>query len=221
MRLTIITLILGLFALLALGAPSTPSLDAQSDEHSGMTVSDVYWKVQVTPGAPVIILNGTVQSVYAQLLELNPNYDADWNNTDVPFNLEEEEDYEDDEEETTDIDHHVPFNVKHTVDCKGPSGAARTKRIKEGINYLHKVKGQPCSPQTTCGRVSCSYKAAIKWCNWGKGERCLPSFENIAQGASVIVNDCAGVHMDDKLVHGDLHQPDLWSVIVEKDDYKC
>ncbi|KAL2881708.1 hypothetical protein SGCOL_002857 [Colletotrichum sp. CLE4] len=36
------------------------------------------WEVQVTPGGNKVILNGTVQQVHAQLLELNPNWDNDF-----------------------------------------------------------------------------------------------------------------------------------------------
>lgn len=44
---------------------------------------------------------------------------------------------------------------------------AETSHIKEGIDYLSKVSGKPRSAPGPgkCTRVSCSYLAAIWWCN--------------------------------------------------------
>ncbi|KAL4907553.1 hypothetical protein BDW74DRAFT_176307 [Aspergillus multicolor] len=201
MRWNIVTLILGLFAILALGPATTSldvtsldvtSLDVQTTKPSGVPVSNAYWKVQVKPGTPIIVLNGTVQSVYAQLLKLNPNYDADWNNTDVPFDLDEEDDYEDDEddedddeEDTTEPDHDV-FPMKSILlnawDPLAPPGLGVSRKA---------------STISTRSR-------------------------NIAQGASVLVRECAGYRgMDERLVHGNLHHPDTWDVIVEEDGNHC
>lgn len=44
---------------------------------------------------------------------------------------------------------------------------ANGNRIQDGINYLMGVGGQPSNGPGpgACGRVSCSYDAAIWWCN--------------------------------------------------------
>jgi hypothetical protein len=52
--------------------------------------------------------------------------------------------------------------------CNGPWDKANLRRIREGSNYLRALKGiahLPADTKTYCGRVSCSYNAAIFFCN--------------------------------------------------------
>lgn len=51
--------------------------------------------------------------------------------------------------------------------CNIGGGRASSYRIKQGIEYLGTVPGSPGQGPGpgSCGRVSCSYGAAIYWCN--------------------------------------------------------
>lgn len=109
------------------------------------------WEVQVTPNGPSTILSGTVQQVHTQLVKLNPNWDKDFQ-----FKTTS------DETPTKRAD----FGDANP-NCFGPWGAANLRRIREGIDYLRFISGTPNGEAGPgkCGRVSCSYKAAIWWCN--------------------------------------------------------
>lgn len=110
-------------------------------------VVDVSWEVAPFPGAPPITLNGTVEQVYAKLVQMNPNYDDDFKDIDP------------------DLEPTVGFDKRaDTLMCEGEK-TADTKHIKEGIKYLRKVKGSPHLSPWDCGRVSCSYYSGIVWCN--------------------------------------------------------
>ena len=65
--------------------------------------------------------------------------------------------------------------------------------VTDGIGYLRRVKGKAVlSPgPSSCARVSCSYNAAIWWCNDNKNQFTLDSFNTIADCAQVIVNVCS------------------------------
>ncbi|KAJ0414340.1 hypothetical protein BJY00DRAFT_318905 [Aspergillus carlsbadensis] len=68
-----------LAALAAMGS-AFPTPSALAGPESDYVIPS--WEVAVYPGAAPIILNGTVEQVYAKLLEMNPNYDDDWKNAD-------------------------------------------------------------------------------------------------------------------------------------------
>ncbi|KAL3488225.1 hypothetical protein BJX62DRAFT_240260 [Aspergillus germanicus] len=60
-----------LLTLLALGASAYPTDTLTGD------LATAKWEVSPSLRVPTIILNGTVEQVYAKLLALNPNYDED------------------------------------------------------------------------------------------------------------------------------------------------
>lgn len=57
--------------------------------------------------------------------------------------------------------------VSSTRYCNIPGGHTSGWRVKQGIEYLGTVAGTPTEGPGpgACGRVSCSYGAAIYWCN--------------------------------------------------------
>lgn len=58
--------------------------------------------------------------------------------------------------------------VSSTRYCNNiPGGTTSGWRVKQGIEYLGTVAGTPTEGPGpgACGRVSCSYGAAIYWCN--------------------------------------------------------
>ncbi|KAJ0419777.1 hypothetical protein BJY00DRAFT_301978 [Aspergillus carlsbadensis] len=171
-----------LLTLFALGASASPT-----DPFIGDHGKPVKWEVSPSPGAAPVTLNGTVEQVYAKLLEINPNYDADW------AGVDEDEDR------------------KHLT-CEAYLDAYQW-HIKQGIKYLRKVKGKPSHGPGECGRVSCSGNSGIWWCNVdAKHTKVLPSYNNIADGAQVILDNCKSAGDG---VRGQLGHDDRWTVVVQ------
>ncbi|KAI1116482.1 hypothetical protein F5Y14DRAFT_448998 [Nemania sp. NC0429] len=166
----------------------------------GYTIVDLSWEVEATPGIPPVLLNGTVQEVYAQLLELNPAFEIQ----------------------------HPPIASRHAApdgrsklvrrdhtSC-GNWPLASKKRILEGYKHLAGILGKPKNGPGpgNCGRVSCSYNSAIWWCNDNTFSKTLNSWYTIAESALIITNDCASGA--DK-VSGQRFHADKWNVIVRGD----
>ncbi|KAE8135101.1 hypothetical protein BDV38DRAFT_294917 [Aspergillus pseudotamarii] len=64
----------------ALAAFFLAGVHAQSVEAPipGYGVQDFSWEVETTPGGEKVVLNGTIQEVYTELLKINPRYDGDF-----------------------------------------------------------------------------------------------------------------------------------------------
>ncbi|KAK0659699.1 hypothetical protein QBC41DRAFT_341314 [Cercophora samala] len=92
--------------------------------------------------------------------------------------------------------------------------AAIKYRVQEGIDYLHKLSGTPENGANSCGRVSCSYDAAIIWCN-NTTEPMKTTWEKIAKGAQFLVDHCPTE--DDRGVEGRARYSDHWEVRVYAD----
>lgn len=123
----------------------------------GYRVEDVQSEVLVNLKGLLVTMNGTVQQIYQQILEINPEYESEfgpvWNAT-AP---------------TPDEIWRANFAAERREtwsDC-GHWDPARAEAIWEGINHLNHVSGRPLSRPGpgVCGRVSCSYDSAIWWCN--------------------------------------------------------
>jgi hypothetical protein len=120
-----------------------------------------------------------VEQVYTKLLELNPNYDADWAGVDedddvdgyLSFDLDDATD--DDTNDDTDSGSHTahqartmePLHPRKHLTCAGVNNADQW-HIRQGIEYLRKVKGKPTHLPGQCGQVSCSGDSGIWWCNF-------------------------------------------------------
>lgn len=119
------------------------------------------WEISATPGGPKIILNGTAQEVHDQLLELNPNFDED-------FGLHEPiTEGSDTSDDAAGLTKRNIFPGNAGYNCFGRWGFVFTDTLWDGIDYLRRVGGQPSNGPGpgNCGRVSCSYRTAIHWCN--------------------------------------------------------
>jgi hypothetical protein len=112
---------------------------------SGYTIETPVWEVEVAPGQTEV-LNGTVQEVYAQALQINPNFQL------MPASPVRERDL---------------AEKRNTVVKCGTFPLADKGRIDEGIRYLRTLPTAPRMPPGpgACFRVSCSYNAAIYRCN--------------------------------------------------------
>ncbi|GJN85895.1 hypothetical protein PLIIFM63780_009470 [Purpureocillium lilacinum] len=158
----------------------------------GYGVETLLWDVEVARGR-FETLNGTIQEVYAQVLRLNPH-----------FKLPE--------------DPPVARGLnrkRSTVRC-GNWPLTSKDRIQEGINYLRRLNGAPRNGPgpSNCGRVSCSYNAAIWWCNDNTVPKTLDSWNWIADSAQHILNTCApGANM----VSGQNFESGNWNTIVRRD----
>jgi len=168
----------------------------------GYGVVDLSWDVEITPGGPRQIFNGTVQQVVAQLSKVNPNWEEDFKvsiaskkaSTFAPRGLVKR-------------DH---FN------CGNPWAPADYGRVIQGVDYLNGVPGQPGNGPGpgNCGRVSCSYKAAIWWCNDNSYSYTLSGFSAIAAGARIVADNC---HSGSS-TSGQWFSDNNWNVIVRYDD---
>lgn len=112
------------------------------------------WEVEVTPGGEKVFLQGTVQQVHDQLVSLNPNWDQDFLDNELRARS-----YEDPTK-------HADFS-NAIYSCAGRWEYANSSAIDDGRAQLEHIAGKPRGKAGpgACGRVSCSYNAAIWWCN--------------------------------------------------------
>jgi hypothetical protein len=98
-------------------------------------------------------MNGTVQQISAQLTKLNPNWKQDFNVNNVSNNVSAAS--------LADEGTWAPNP------CNNRWQSWFVSAFEEGITYLREVPHKPAAGPGPgqCGRVSCSYKAAIWWCN--------------------------------------------------------
>ncbi|KAK4198294.1 hypothetical protein QBC40DRAFT_256168 [Triangularia verruculosa] len=223
----------------ALAAPATPTVQQADDV-------DLIWHVRAFPGGPLLQLNGTIQQVHGQLLKINPEFDhvfgiSDhlthaspqpspavpyppppvWNATipkikPAPPSLPGWEE--------------INFEGKRRK-CGGPLEYIEKSYIQEGIRYLRDLPFEvPRLPPGSCGRVSCSWDAAIKWCNQNQNLQSLKSMKTIADGAQYLVKNCnkyplvsprldtASEQPARDRVSGEVWHERGWSVIVGKEE---
>jgi hypothetical protein len=134
----------------------------------GYGIVELSWEVIPAPGQSPIVLNGTIEQVHSQLLEINPSYQAEVFEKGCFTPIREDL---------------LPAPTAATaataagastaaapliwrIKCGGYH-SANIRRIKDGINYLNNITGQPRNGPgpNNCGRVSCSYNSSIWWCN--------------------------------------------------------
>ncbi|SPQ26403.1 0be2b1dd-6915-45d8-ad9d-99ca3d8c7d51 [Thermothielavioides terrestris] len=65
------------FTILAAALFSVGALASTPDPMEGFNIQIMQWHVQVFPGGPTIVLNGTAEEVHKQLLKQNPHWDID------------------------------------------------------------------------------------------------------------------------------------------------
>lgn len=126
-------------------------------------------ELQAFPDGPKVYLNGTIQEVHKRLLEINPNYDNDFQFGKV-----------DGLRKRTDFSGAKVHCAKEPTDKWGMHNGALSNRIKDGVDYLNKLKPEhPANMPGGCGKVSCSWDSAIWWCNHVSFEQ-LASFAHYA-----------------------------------------
>ncbi|KAI1848080.1 hypothetical protein JX265_013888 [Neoarthrinium moseri] len=117
-------------------------------------------------------------------------------------------------------------NTDTYVNCNEGSGQTSVGRIGEGIAYLRSKPGdcraaaRPAEQLRSCGRVSCSYNAAIQLCSTATNDIWMPC-ATIGDYAQIILNHCTqpGIIASDALVQGTKHDPT--GMFVEVGDDSC
>ncbi|POR37950.1 Uncharacterized protein TPAR_01853 [Tolypocladium paradoxum] len=166
----------------------------------GATMGPVFWDVQAFPDGPTLTLNGTIQEMHRQLLEINPDYDADFNRTAVA---------------TRDLEKRTDFTGSQVVCSQDLYGPIGEDPYHDGINYLRGHSGQPHLPPgpQACGRVSCSYGTGIYICNFTLEDKYLISWGSVADGAEYIWKECSDDSRETK-IGGRAYHPTNWNVFI-------
>ncbi|THC99343.1 hypothetical protein EYZ11_001155 [Aspergillus tanneri] len=91
----------------------------------GYGVEEFTWEVETKPGGPTVALNGTIQEIYAELIEINPIYDLDFAARATEASISND-------------DGTPHLRKRFDVTCNIYTKTLRT-RIQEGITYLRGV----------------------------------------------------------------------------------
>ncbi|KAL3490622.1 hypothetical protein BJX62DRAFT_237908 [Aspergillus germanicus] len=199
-------------ALLMLLATKAYSLESSADEGEviidGYRIVDLQTEVAWKIGEDPIILNGTVQDVHAQLLELNPNYDAEAEELAKAFQAKREEEEEQPQEKR---DHSFCGRWPHADQILARQNV-RTLRGQSGRPSLGAGPG-------VCARVACTNDggAVVWWCNDNTHPVTLGSFSDIANAATVIDQDCSSWYLGAWILRGQRFHDDDVNVIVRSE----
>ncbi|TLD20420.1 hypothetical protein PspLS_08410 [Pyricularia sp. CBS 133598] len=148
----------------------------------GFTLVDTQWMVEIRPGDKVQ-LNGTVEAVYAQMLQLNPDFEKDMAEKTAARRAKEHQH----QHQTT----NTTLSKRDHNECNGDYRPALAESISRGIEYLGKVDGEPIIDGGTCGRVSCGDGGGIGWCSYRDDRYTVNSFGWIGNAAEIVVQDCS------------------------------
>ncbi|KAK4448322.1 hypothetical protein QBC34DRAFT_439080 [Podospora aff. communis PSN243] len=145
-----------------------------ADINSSLPRVDLLWMGSLTPGGSNMTLNGTAQSIYEQIVKLNPAYDAS--------------------EHTEFAARSTELDVSHakrsgTVNCNAGTWVDFNANCQEGLNYLRNLGGWCYTPPGSFARVSCSRGCGFYFCDTsGGGQWGLCA--NIAGDMSLISGAC-------------------------------
>lgn len=180
------------------------------------------WSVETIPGntTSTKILNGTVQEVYKQLTEINPNYkDLLSNHLSSKAAMPPPDTFS-----TFNSMADVPSNCGYCNVCTKRWAPAAYMIILDGISHLNNLTGKPANPPGPgwCGRVSCEWGSSIWWCNDNDERKELDSWHQIADAAEDITRQCFWFERDQsRVTGGQIFQPGGWNVVVRHDNAKC
>ncbi|KAK6226431.1 hypothetical protein QIS74_02478 [Colletotrichum tabaci] len=196
-------------ALLAVAALALPSQSQTSaiELPKGYSIFVPEWEVQAKPGGDKMILKGTVEEVLDELHGINPNYEQDFGlDLSSPTYLSQPAPAVEKRDDFRDA--HFQCNVTIMADARV---------IADGAKYLKGVKGQPRGDPgpNSCGRVSCSWKSAIWFCNDNTHSISAGSYQMLADGTYHIMKQCTA----GEWVSGQTWHKDNWRVLVGRD--KC
>ncbi|KAL4880660.1 hypothetical protein BJY04DRAFT_219130 [Aspergillus karnatakaensis] len=163
--------------------------------------TEVAWKIGEDP----IILNGTVQDVRTQLLELNPNYELEAEELAKASLISREEQH---------------LQKRDNTFC-GRWPYADLIEARDNVRTLRGQSGRPSlgAGPGVCARVACTNDggAVVWWCNDNTYPVTLGSFNNIADAATVIEQDCAQYYLGAWILRGQRFHDDNINVIVRSE----
>lgn len=129
---------------------------------------DPQWEFPTGANGPIIKFNGTVEALYAYVSNEYPSYIGSVFEPEASTEgLETREDASGFLEKRTDFS-------SRPVSCEL---LVSRSRIREGIDYLRRVRGQPSMEPNRWSRVSCSYDSAISWINTVRNEFHIKSIQ--------------------------------------------
>ncbi|KAJ5227519.1 uncharacterized protein N7469_007525 [Penicillium citrinum] len=104
--------------------------------------------------------------------------------------------------------------IADDIDCQStgtPDNLAKVETIKEGIDYLNGLSGQPTAEAGKCNRVSCSYGSGISLCSDDGKDHPLKNWKTVGSVTQKVMDECAGTS---DYFAGRLWSDDGWSVQV-------
>lgn len=123
----------------------------------GYGIEELTWELQTTPGGPAVNVTGTIEQAYKHMKTINPGFLSNFGFDQPPVNVSSLS--------------MMPLESRgYTIDhiaCDVDFEWAFLEPIQTGMFYLNNIPGKPTNGPGpgNCGRVSCSYDAAIYWCN--------------------------------------------------------
>ncbi|KAM7202258.1 hypothetical protein V8F33_002975 [Rhypophila sp. PSN 637] len=170
----------------------------------GYEIVPMSWEIEISPGQ-VAVLNGTIQEVVAQATTINPEFVL------PPASKAETP---------------SPAMKRRSIRGRGVQFCnqfrqANVGTIRDGVNYLRRLGGQAtlAPGPGRCSRVSCSYDAAIYWCNDNTVSKTV-TWDGIANSAGHITEVCpwTTVNQWNDFVSGQNFERTNWNTIVRWDD---
>ncbi|KAL3492408.1 hypothetical protein BJX62DRAFT_224573 [Aspergillus germanicus] len=182
------------------------------------------WEIEASPGQ-TIKARGTIQEVRDELLRANPNWEAEYI---APARAKREAESlslsDSESSSSSELSKRTDFQNDGRVACGGRWEQTSRDDIMRGIFYLRDVPGKPTNGPGpgACGRVSCSDRAAIWWCNDDDKPKTLESYGSIADGAMAVLEKCS-YYKPGSYIHvsGQAFHNTNWNVIVRADDDHC
>ncbi|PNY29286.1 Uncharacterized protein TCAP_00781 [Tolypocladium capitatum] len=168
----------------------------------GVTIVPLFMDVQAFPDGPMLQLNGTLKEMHKEILEINPNYLADFNLT-VP-------------NRTTLAPREDSYSwIGCHIICGQTYGTYPKIALGDDITYINWHPGRPhLQPgPNVCSRVACEYGASIFVCNDTPVIRILEGWMSVENGFWTIWRACIG-DSEVNLSGGQAFHPTGWNVII-------
>ncbi|KAL4905555.1 hypothetical protein BDW74DRAFT_177924 [Aspergillus multicolor] len=124
------------------------------------------------------------------------------------------------------------FASAHTVHCAGKALAANKHDLDDAIKYLHRMAEGKLSRYTpgdmkvvelgsnSCEQLVCYKNVEVRWCNEDPYDPRTMKTIHIAEGATVLRDECGDTYKGHGVAGGYLTHPDKWAVIVQEPS-KC
>ncbi|KAF8461498.1 hypothetical protein BDZ91DRAFT_851006 [Kalaharituber pfeilii] len=153
-----------------------------------LPLSELVFIGEVAEDGKNVTLRGTAESIYKQILEINPHYNP-WDFKQYREHHEKQEKRDTTFRERVTPDDRQIFK-RATYTCDVTWAHAETKHIVSGYKYLYSLNGHCYAEAGRCARVSCSYNAGITICNANTDRRIGIWCPTIGGEAQWIVDHC-------------------------------